>query len=119
MAVSQIRTLEALRCIRRNHPTVWVGEAPAMRDGRLQPALHRRLVHEFAETDYCFGIGALTIKLDRIDWDRPVPYEGDTWLEVEGTLVDEAGREGARRQVLVRARCLPPRPTRKRPRLRP
>ena len=90
-----------------------------MRSGRLQPQMHRRLVQEFAESDYCYGIGALTIKLDRIDWDRPVPFEGDTWLEVEGIVIDGAGREGARRQVLVRARRLPPRPVRKRPRLRP
>jgi len=105
--------------MRRCHPKVWVADQPTMRGGRLQPRLHRRLVHEFAESDYCYGIGTLTIKLDRIDWDRPVPYEGDTWLEVEGTVIDGAGREGPLRQVLVRAHCLPQRPTRKRPRLRP
>ena len=90
-----------------------------MRAGRLQPRLHSQLVHEFAETDYCYGVGPLTIKLDRIDWERPVPYEGDTWLEVDGIVIDATGREGARRQVLVRAHRLPPRPARKRPRLRP
>ncbi|MEV6636867.1 hypothetical protein AB0M54_39645 [Actinoplanes sp. NPDC051470] len=117
--MSPIRTLEALRCMWHGHPTSWVAESPAMRGGRLQPALRRHLICEFAETDYCYGIGPLTIKLDRIDWDRPVPFEGDTWLEVEGVLIDGSGREGARREVLVRAHCLPPRPIRKRPRLRP
>ena len=62
-------------------------------------------VHEFAEADYCYGVGTLTLRVDRIDWDRPVPYEGDTWLEVEGIVVDRTGREGARRQVLVSARA--------------
>jgi hypothetical protein len=76
-------------------------------------------VHEFAETDYCYGIGPLTLKVDRVEWGRPVPYEGDTWLEVEGLVIDAAGREGARRQVLVRAQRLSAPPPRKRPRLRP
>ena len=39
------------------------------------------------------GIGTLAIKLDRIDWDRPVPFEGDTWLEVAGVVIDGAGRD--------------------------
>jgi hypothetical protein len=78
----------------------------------------RWLVQRFAETDYCYGIGTLTMKVDRIDWDRPVPYEGDTWLEVRGTVIDRTGHEGARRTVLVRASLLPQRPPRKRPRLR-
>ena len=73
----------------------------------------------FAECDYCYGIGPLALKVDRVEWHKPVPYEGDTWLEVEGVVIDQAGREGARRQVLVRASGLPEPPTRKRPRLRP
>ena len=76
-------------------------------------------MHEFAESDYCYGVGPLTLKVDRVAWDRPVPYEGDTWLEVEGLVIDASGHEGARRLVLVRARRLPARPQRKRPRLRP
>jgi hypothetical protein len=90
-----------------------------IRLGRLQAGVPRGPVHEFAEDDYCFGIGALTMMVDRIDWERPVPYEGDTWLEVEGTIIDQSGREGPRRQVLVRARRLPLRPPRRRTRLRP
>jgi len=92
---------------------------PVIRLGRIQPGVPRWLVHEFAETDYCYGVGPLRMRVDRIDWERPVPIEGDTWLEVEGTVVDLAGREGARRQVLVRAGQLPLRPRRRRPRLRP
>jgi hypothetical protein len=76
-------------------------------------------VQAFDEADYCYGLGTLTMKLDRIDWDRPVPYEGDLWLEVEGVVIDRSGHPGARRQVLVRARRLPLRRPRRRPRLRP
>nr|BFE67165.1 hypothetical protein GCM10020092_004660 [Actinoplanes digitatis] len=60
-------------------------------------------MHVFAEADYCYGIGPLTLRVDRIEWAKPIPYEGDTWLEVEGIVIDPAGRERARRQVLVRA----------------
>jgi hypothetical protein len=89
---------------------------PVIRDGRIQPGALRRPLHRFAEADYCYGVGPLTIMVERIDWAHPVPYEGDTWLEVEGTIVDPAGRHGRRRQVLVRARELPQRPPRRRPR---
>ena len=91
-----------------------------IRRGRLQPGEPAMPVREFAETDYCYGVGPLTIKIDRVGWTRPVPHEGDTWLEVEGLVLDRAGRESVRRQVLVRARRLPsPPPPRRRPRLRP
>jgi len=77
-------------------------------------------VREFAETDYCYGVGPLTLLVRRVEWARPVPHEGDIWLEVEGLVLHRDGRVGALRQVLVRARRLPvPPPARKRPRLRP
>jgi hypothetical protein len=117
--VSSIRKTEAIRCRRRVHPKVWAPAAPVFRDGRIQVGVPRWPVCAFAETDYCYGIGTLTIKLDRIDWDHPVPYEGDTWLEVQGRVITRTGREGARRTVLVRAALLPLRPPRRRPRLRP
>jgi hypothetical protein len=97
----------------------WAPTALIIRRGRIQLSVSGRSVHEFAETDYCYGVGALTIKVDRVEWDRPVPHEGDMWLEVEGIVIDPTGHEGARRQVLVRARRLPTRPQRPRPRLRP
>jgi hypothetical protein len=78
-----------------------------------------RPLHEFDELDYCYGVGPLTLKVNRIGWQSPVPLDGDTWLEVEGTVVHPCGREGGRRQVLVRARRLPVPPRRLRPRLRP
>ena len=119
MVVSPIRKTEAVGCRRRAHPRAWASAAPVFRDGRMQLGVPRWLVQDFAETDYCYGIGTLTMKIDRIGWDQPVPYEGDTWLEVQGTVIDRAGREGARRTVLVRASLLPLRPPRRRPRLRP
>jgi len=116
--VSPIRATDAARCCHRGRPRSWVSGVPAIRGGRLQARLPQRPVHEFAEHDYCYGIGPLTIRLHRIEWDRPVPFEGDTWLEVEGTVVDDAGHDGPRRQVLVRAGRLPQRPPRRRTRLR-
>lgn len=120
-----MRVSEAVRCGRQAYAGARpagrsrVPVTPVIRGGRLQLSVPRGPLHRFAEADYCYGIGPLTLRIDRIDWDRPVPFEGDTWLEVEGVVVDRAGHEGARRQVLVRARRLPVRPPRKRPRLRP
>jgi hypothetical protein len=120
-----MRVSEAVRCGRQAYagarPDRWVrvSDVPVIRDGRLQLGVPRGPLHEFDEEDYCYGIGPLTLRVDRIGWDRPVPYEGDLWLEVEGVVVDPAGHEGPRRLVLVRAGRLPVRPPRKRPRLRP
>jgi hypothetical protein len=74
--VSPIRTTESVRCGRRAQPRVWAPAAPVLRRGRLQVGVPRWPVHSFAETDYCYGIGTLTMKLHRIEWDRPVRYEG-------------------------------------------
>ncbi len=117
--MSPIRKTEAIRCRRREHPQVWTSAAPVLRDGRIQVGAPRWSVYAFAEADYCYGIGPLTLRVRRVEWAKPIPYEGDTWLEVEGTVIDQSGREGSQRQVLVRARELPHPPSRKRPRLRP
>jgi hypothetical protein len=114
--VSPIRKTEAVRCCRRVRPRAWASPEPVFRNGRIQLGAPRWAVHAFAERDYCFGVGTLTMKVDRIDWDHPVPYEGDTWLEVQGPVIDRTGHEGARRTVLVRASRLPLRPPRGRPR---
>ena len=100
-------------------PRAWASPEPVFRDGRIQLGAPRWAVHAFAERDYCFGVGTLTMKVERIDWDHPVPYEGDTWLEVQGPVIDRTGHEGARRTVLVRAGLLPQRPPRRRPRPQP
>ncbi len=117
--MSPIRTTEAVRCGLRAHRRVWAPAAPVLRRGRIQAAVPRWRVQAFAETDYCYGSGTLTMQVHRIEWDKPVPYEGDTWLEVEGVVIDRSGHLGARRQVLVRAGRLPLRQPRRRPRLRP
>ena len=117
--MSPIRKTETVRCRRRVHERVWTSPVPVIRDGRIQTGAARWALFEFGEADYCYGVGTLTMRVERIDWDRPVPYESDTWLEVSGTVIDREGREGARRTVLVRASLLPQRPPRKRPRLRP
>ena len=119
------RVTEHVHCARRRRAgaapgrKAWSPAAPVIRSGRLQPAVPRWPVHVFAEADYCYGVGPLMLRVDRVEWTKPIPYEGDTWLEVEGMVIDHAGRERARRQVLVRAGRLPHPPSRKRPRLRP
>ena len=116
--VSPIRKTEAVRCGLRYHLRACASATPVFRDGRIQSGVPRRLRYAFAEQDYCYGVGTLTMTIDRIGWDHPVPYEGDTWLEVRGTVTDHTGQDGARRTVLVRSALLPPSPPRKRPRTR-
>jgi hypothetical protein len=65
-----------------------------------------RPVSRFAESDYCYGTGTLAMKVDRVDWSRPVLYDGENWYEVEGMEVAVDGREIGRRQALVRGRRL-------------
>jgi hypothetical protein len=68
------------------------------------------LISRFLEADYCYGIGPLAIKIQRIDWATPVPYDGDTWYEIDGIEVSFDGREIGPRRALVRGRCLASRP---------
>src|SRR5690349_17467058 len=65
-----------------------------------------RPVSRFAETDYCYGTGALTLRVDRVDWNRPILRDGENWYEVEGVEMTPDGREIGRRQALVRGRRL-------------
>lgn len=126
MAVSPTRADDPLICARRRRPGqhlarrgVWSDAAPVIRRGRLQVDVTRWPIHVFAEADYCWGLGPLALRLHRIEWLRPVPYDGDTWLEVEGAVIDRrTGLAGPQREVLVRAATLPELPARRRPRLR-
>jgi hypothetical protein len=88
------------------------------RGGRLQPRVPRASAHEFAEADYRHGTGTLRLRLVRVDRAHAVAHDGAQWFEAEGVVIDSAGREGDRRQVLIRAERLPAPPARKRPRLR-
>jgi hypothetical protein len=62
-----------------------------------------RPVSQFAEADYCYGTGSLAMRVERVDWAKPVEYDGDTWYEIDGVEVTSDGREIGRRQALVRA----------------
>jgi hypothetical protein len=64
-------------------------------------------VIRLSEPDYCYGLGPLTIRLDRIDRAHPVHYDGETWYHVEGVQLGSNGVEIGRRQLLVRGRRLP------------
>jgi len=120
------RVAEHLPCASRRRPDetlgrrAWSLSSPILRRGRLQLSIARWPVRVFQEQDYCYGVGPLALRVARVGWTSPVPYEGDTWLEVEGTVIDRrTGEERQTRQVLVRACRLPGPPHRKRPRLRP
>jgi hypothetical protein len=71
-------------------------------------------VSRFAEADYCYGVGPLTIQIEKIDWATPVLYDGENWYEVHGVEVGINGAILGRRQALVRGRRLPPPPVRPR-----
>ncbi len=63
-------------------------------------------ITSFLETEYRFGLGTLRMRVVRVDWNRPVRYDDDTWYEVDGVEVTADGREIGKRHALVRARGL-------------
>ena len=69
----------------------------------------------FAEPDYCYGFGPLTLRIEHIGWDKPVWYDGEKWYPVDGVELAHDKSELGRRQVLVRGRRLSsqPAPTRR------
>ncbi|MEV0899729.1 hypothetical protein [Actinoplanes sp. NPDC049802] len=110
---------ELVRCRRRQRPAgLPRPRAPRVRDNRLQPSGPAWPVYEFAESDYCYGIGPIRVRLVRVNRARPIPHEGDVWLGVRAIVIDRFGREGAVREMLVRAGSVPVPPACKRPRLR-
>lgn len=72
-------------------------------------------VRVFAEPDYAYGFGPLTLRVERVDWKNPVWYDNEQWYQVEGVEVGHGGVEWRRRQVLVRGRRLPPPPQARQP----
>jgi hypothetical protein len=77
--------------------------------GRLVESDHsapRAPVTEFAESDYCYGTGPLLMRVEHIDWNRPVLYDNETFYQVDGVEIASDGREIGRRQALVRGRRL-------------
>jgi len=95
---------------RRLSETRSAGEpvAPGHSDGDDTQASSRPgPVHVFAEADYCYGAGPLTIRVERVDWTRPVWYDDEDWYHVHGLEIDHRGAERGPRWVLVRGRRLP------------
>ena len=66
----------------------------------------RAPVIEFAESDYCYGTGPLLMRVEHIDWSRPVLYDNENFYQVDGVEMAADGREIGRRQALVRGRRL-------------
>jgi hypothetical protein len=65
-------------------------------------------VRRFDEADYCYGVGSLSIRIERVDWANPQTRDGENWYQVYGMEISDDGREIGRRQALVRGRRLPP-----------
>jgi hypothetical protein len=63
-------------------------------------------VHVFAEPDYLYGVGSVTMRIEQIDRASPVRYDGEIWYQVEGVQIGYNGAELGHRSVLVRARRL-------------
>jgi hypothetical protein len=77
--------------------------------GRLMESDHgtpRAPVTEFAESDYCYGTGPLLMRVEHIDWSRPVLYDNENFYQVDGVEMAADGREIGHRQALVRGRRL-------------
>jgi hypothetical protein len=64
-------------------------------------------VSTFAEADYLYGAGPLTLLIEQVDRTHPVRYDGDAWLEVHGIQIDFRGEAIGHRSALIRARRLP------------
>jgi len=117
--MSPTRVTELVRCHRRQRlARPPQSRAPHVRGDRLRQSGPAWPVYEFAESDYCYGIGPIRLRLQRVNWAQPIPHEGDMWFGVRGVVIDRLGREGAVREMLVRASCVPVPPACKRPRLR-
>jgi hypothetical protein len=82
---------------------------PDIARGRLMESEHgspRAPVTEFAESDYCYGAGPLLMRVEHVDWSRPVLYDNENFYQVDGMEIAADGREIGRRQALVRGRRL-------------
>jgi len=73
----------------------------------MQIGVPRWSVHEFAEGDYCYGIGTLILRVVRVRRDRPVRLHGDLWYLVDGVQVSSTGADLGHREVLIRAARVP------------
>jgi hypothetical protein len=117
--MSPTRVTELVRCHRQQRPARPPQvRGPHVRGNRLRPSGPSWPVYEFAESDYCYGIGPISLRLEWVNWAKPIPHEGDYWLGVRGVVIDRYGRDGAVREMLVRAALVPVPPACKRPRLR-
>jgi hypothetical protein len=61
----------------------------------------------FRESDYPYGAGPLTMRLERIDRSRPIRLDGEDWYLVAGVEIGWNGADLDRREVLVCATRLP------------
>lgn len=73
----------------------------------MTPAPGSRVIL-LAEADYCYGVGELRLRVERVDRNHPINENGEAWYPVEGVQLGGDGRELRRRQATVRASRLRP-----------
>lgn len=61
----------------------------------------------FLEPDYMYGIGPITLRVQRIDRAVATRYLGENWFPVDGIELTGTGTELGRRRIHVRAARLP------------
>ena len=66
-----------------------------------------RGAYVFAEADYLYGAGPLTLRIEQIDYAHPVTHDRDVWLQVDGEQLDFRGADVGHRSALIRRRRLP------------
>jgi hypothetical protein len=78
---------------------------------------HRRILRvdpsatiaTFGESDYRYGVGRLTLRIEYVDRRRPIAIDGELWCLVRGVQIGYDGAERGPREVLVRLARLPTR----------
>jgi hypothetical protein len=55
---------------------------------------------------YCFGVGPVRIRIERIDRDNLVMRDGERWYQVHGVTLTRDGADIGPRQLLIRGRRL-------------
>ncbi|MGI5213019.1 hypothetical protein [Plantactinospora sp. CA-290183] len=73
---------------------------------RPAPAPAAGDVLRIAESDYCYGVGPLVLRVTRVGVDLG-RYPRLEWLSLRGVELRRDGSAGPERQVLVRASALP------------
>jgi hypothetical protein len=68
------------------------------------------LILRLSDTDYRYGTGPLVLRVEHVDVEDPVTFDGELWYTVHGTQLGRDAAERGPRSTLVRGRSLPSMP---------